>query len=58
MFFRIRSRYDNAAIEITGGGQTITLPRGHMTPGEMERVSVPKQFLDKTDSITIKVVEV
>ncbi|MCL2218092.1 MAG: NAD(P)/FAD-dependent oxidoreductase [Defluviitaleaceae bacterium] len=57
IFFRIRSRYDNAVIEISGGGKTIELPRGHMTPGEMERVSVSQKFLENCDSITIRVVE-
>ena len=57
IFFRIRSRYDNAVIQITGGGKSIELERGHMTPGEMERVSVTKTFVEGADSITIKVVE-
>ena len=57
VFFRIRSSYDNAAIELSNGSETIELPRGHMTPGEMERVSVSKNFLEKNESIAIKVVE-
>ncbi|MCL2379050.1 MAG: FAD-dependent oxidoreductase [Defluviitaleaceae bacterium] len=57
IFFRIRAKYDNAAIEISGGGKTIKLARGHMAPGEMERVSIPRQFIENSDSITIKVVE-
>ena len=57
IFFRIRSRYDNAVIEITNGDETIKLPRGHMTPGEMERVSVSQKYLKNCESITIKVVE-
>ncbi|MCL2204140.1 MAG: NAD(P)/FAD-dependent oxidoreductase [Defluviitaleaceae bacterium] len=57
IFFRIRSRYDNAVIEIDNGTEVMQLPRGHMTPGEMERVSVAQNFLQNTDGITIKVVE-
>ena len=57
IFFRIRSKYDNAVIEISGAGKTIELKRSHMTPGEMERVSVPKSFLESSGSITIRVVE-
>jgi len=57
IFFRIRSRYDNAVIQIVGGGQVLELSRGHMTPGEMERVSVSKAFAENAESITIKVVE-
>ena len=57
IFFRIRSKYDNAIIEISTEGKSIRLERGRMTPGEMERVSVSDKFLENADSITIKVVE-
>jgi len=56
VFFRIRSKYDNADIEINNGKEKIILKRGHMTPGEMERVTIPKKFLEHTQSIEIKVV--
>jgi thioredoxin reductase len=58
VFFRIRKIYDNAVIKITGEAGTIRLKRGHMSPGEMVRISLSKKFLENSESITIKVVEV
>jgi hypothetical protein len=57
VFFRIRKRYENAAIHIENENGTIILPRGHMNPGEMERVSIPQGFLQNVGSVTVKVVE-
>ena len=57
IFFRIRSMYENAVIEISGEKGTHELKRGHMTPGEMVRVCLPKKFLEESENITIKVVE-
>ena len=57
IFFRIREAYANAVIEIICNDKIIELKRGHMTPGEMERVTVSKKFIEDADSITIKVVE-
>ncbi|MCL2197972.1 MAG: NAD(P)/FAD-dependent oxidoreductase [Defluviitaleaceae bacterium] len=57
VFFRIRSKYESAVIEIDNDEKIIELKRGHMTPGEMERVSITKAFLENTKSITIRVVE-
>jgi hypothetical protein len=56
IFFRIRSKYEKAQIEISSEAGTITLQRGHMAPAEMERISLTKEFLQKSQSITIKVV--
>jgi len=56
IFFRVRKVYKNAVIEIDNGKEKIHLKRRHMTPGEMERVSVTKDFL--INDITIRVVEV
>ena len=57
VFFRVRSMYENAVIEVCAEGETLEVVRGHMTPGDMARVSVTKEFLEKTDNITIRVVE-
>ena len=57
MFFRIRSMFDNAVIEVYSESGMLEFRRGHMTPGEMARVSLPKKFLETTGNITIKVVE-
>ena len=55
VFFRIRSTFENAVIDINGEGGAMQLERGHMTPGEMARVSIPKKFLENSENITIKV---
>jgi pyruvate/2-oxoglutarate dehydrogenase complex dihydrolipoamide dehydrogenase (E3) component len=57
VFFRIRSMYENAVIEVRSDNETLEIERGHMAPGEMARVSISKNFLEDTDNISIKVVE-
>ncbi|MCL1862021.1 MAG: FAD-dependent oxidoreductase, partial [Defluviitaleaceae bacterium] len=57
IFFRIRSKYESAVIEIDNGEKIINLQRGRMTPGEMERVSITKAFLENKKTFTIRVVE-
>jgi thioredoxin reductase len=57
IFFRVRSIYEDAVIEISSETSTIEIKRGHIAPGEMIRISVSKEFLENTDNITVKVVE-
>jgi len=57
IFFRVRSVYINAVIEIKSGDKIMEIQRTHMAPGEMERVSVPKSFVENSDSISIRVVK-
>ena len=57
IFFRIRSNFDNAVVEVHSDKGILEIIRGHMTPGEMARISISKKFLEGTDNITIKVRE-
>jgi len=57
IFFRIRSNYENAVVEVHSDNEVLEIERGHMTPGEMARISLSKEFIQSTDNITIKVVE-
>jgi hypothetical protein len=57
VFFRIRSMFENAVIVISGESGTRELQRGHMSPGEMVRVSLTKDYLENCGDVTIKVVE-
>jgi thioredoxin reductase len=56
IYFRIRSMFENATVVVSTENETLELERGHMSPGEMARVCLPKQLLENSDSITIKVV--
>jgi hypothetical protein len=57
VFFRIRSVFENAAIEVDGKGGKLVFERGRMSPGEMVRIPLAKKYLELNDSITIKVRE-
>jgi NADPH-dependent 2,4-dienoyl-CoA reductase/sulfur reductase-like enzyme len=57
IYFRLRSIFENALIEINGEAGKIEMERGHMSPGEMVRISLTKDFLQNSNSVTIKVVE-
>ncbi|MCL2425430.1 MAG: FAD-dependent oxidoreductase [Oscillospiraceae bacterium] len=56
IFFRIRSNYEDAVIEVHSESEVLEIKRGHMTPGEMARISLSKEFIKNSDNITIKVV--
>ena len=56
VYFRIRTMFENAVI-IIEGESTVEMERGHMSPGEMVRISLCRSFIENSDSITIKVVE-
>ena len=57
IFFRIRSTHENGVVYVSGEGGSLEFERGHMTPGEMARVSVPKEFLENCEKIAIRVAE-
>lgn len=48
IFFRVRQIFKNVKIELRSGGEVIAkYKREHMAPGEMEKITVPKNLLDK-----------
>lgn len=48
VFFRVKRVFKDSIIEVTSGGHVLsTFKRGHMAPGEMEHIAIPKQFLEK-----------
>lgn len=55
--FRVRQPYQEAQIQIKDGtGQSIArFRREHMTPGEMESITLPKALLDKVKDRTLTV---
>jgi thioredoxin reductase len=57
VFFRVRSMFQNAVVEISAEAGTIVMERGHMMPGDMVRISLTKSFLQNSNSVKIKVVE-
>ncbi len=58
VFFRVTGIHSDSVIEVHCGDQLIcSFKRNHMAPGEMEKVSIPKQRLEG-DSVTISVREV
>lgn len=61
VFFRVRRNFSTSSLDVTSGGQKlISYPRGHMAPGEMEHITLPKQLLNKAagGEITISAKEV
>ena len=48
VMFRVRNVYRDVAIKVTSGGEELAcFKREHMAPGEMEKIVIPKAFLDK-----------
>lgn len=48
IFFRVRQIFKNVKIELRSGGEVIAkYKREHMAPGEMAKITVPKNLLDK-----------
>ena len=44
--FRVRRVFGDSVIEVSSGGKVISaFRRGHMAPGEMEHIVVPKKLL-------------
>ena len=59
LFFRVGKVMRDAVIQVSSGGRVLqTHKREHMAPGEMERILLPRQLLDKcTGEIEISVTE-
>ncbi len=58
VFFRTRSVYQNAKIIVSSKGNVLAeYKRDHMTPGEMERLIIPKPLLEKAggNEITVSI---
>lgn len=58
VFFRVNNVYKDVIISVTTGGEEIAkFKREHMAPGEMEKIAIPKMFLDKAvdHEITISI---
>lgn len=61
VMFRVRNVYRDVAIKVTSGGEELAcFKREHMAPGEMEKIVIPKAFLDKVKNgeITVSVEKV
>lgn len=47
VFFRVGRVFSNSEIEVASGGRVLSVfKREHMAPGEMERIVIPKKFLE------------
>ncbi|MGI6433233.1 MAG: NAD(P)/FAD-dependent oxidoreductase [Sphaerochaetaceae bacterium] len=60
VFFRVNDIYENVGIEVTSNQKPLcTFKREFLTPGEMERIRIPKMFLEKatSDMIEINIVD-
>lgn len=57
IYFRVKEIFENSAIEIKSGDTRIAkFKREHMTPGEMEKITLPKVLLQKAGAfITVSV---
>ena len=61
VFFRVKRNFGDSVIEVKSGNVLLSsFKRGHMAPGEMEHIVIPKQFLEKAagGEITISAKEV
>ena len=61
VMFRVRNVYKDVAIKVTSAGEELaSFKREHMAPGEMEKIVIPKAFLDKVKNgeITVSVEKV
>lgn len=59
IFFRVRQIFKNVRIELRSGDVVIAkYKREHMAPGEMEKITVPKNLLDKIEEgrVTLSIV--
>ena len=47
VFFRVTRVFGESRVVVTvKGGQVVTYSRGHMAPGEMERIVLPRKLLE------------
>lgn len=59
VFFRVNRIFGKSKIEaVSGGKMLLSFSRGHLAPGEMERISLPKEILEQSDgAMTLQVSE-
>ncbi|MDR1249290.1 MAG: FAD-dependent oxidoreductase [Treponema sp.] len=56
LFFRATAVYKKSTIEVKSGDTLIaSFKREHLAPGEMERITLPKSFLDKAGTASLVV---
>ncbi|MDR0638806.1 MAG: FAD-dependent oxidoreductase [Spirochaetaceae bacterium] len=56
IFFRATAIYKTAKIEVKSGGTVVvSFKREHLAPGEMEKITVPKVFLEKIEDASLVV---
>lgn len=56
VFFRVKHVFNESEINVESGGNVLSVfKRGHMAPGEMEHIIIPKKFLEqvKGNGITV-----
>ena len=61
VMFRARNVFTDVAIKVRSNGEELaSFKREHMAPGEMEKIVIPKAFLDKVRNgeITVSVEKV
>ena len=61
VMFRARNVFTDVAIKVRSNGEELaSFKREHMAPGEMEKIVIPKAFLDKVENgeITVSVEKV
>ena len=61
VMFRARNVFTDVAIKVRSNGEELaSFKREHMAPGEMEKIDIPKAFLDKVENgeITVSVEKV
>jgi NADPH-dependent 2,4-dienoyl-CoA reductase/sulfur reductase-like enzyme len=56
VFMRVREVYKDVKLEVLCDGETLmSLKKSHMAPGEMEKIMIPKLFMDKIKGKKIEV---
>ncbi|NLJ30208.1 MAG: FAD-dependent oxidoreductase [Clostridiales bacterium] len=56
VFFRVGRVFSNSEIEVASGGRVLSVfKREHMAPGEMERIVIPKKFLENASGGAVTV---
>ena len=56
VFMRVREVFKNVKLEVRCGDEVLmSLKKSHMAPGEMEKIMIPKVFMDKINTNKIEV---
>jgi NADPH-dependent 2,4-dienoyl-CoA reductase/sulfur reductase-like enzyme/CxxC motif-containing protein len=56
IFFRVTAMYKTSKIEVKSGDNVIaSFKREHLAPGEMEKITLPKSFLEKSSGLPLVV---